>query len=619
VRPVVQVLSVVAPVAARPAEPDGNTPQPTKRRRLIPLGALSVLVLGSAALHGYRLDHPYLAAWDESVHAVVAEHVAEHPLRPTLYEYQALPASDPGQWDRLHIWLHIMPGGMWASGLAMRILGDTPLAARLPGVLFILAGMVATFFLGRRLFDELAGLVGAFVLGFGPLALAVAQGSAFGDLTDTPLIGLSPVLVLAAVKGWQTGRSRWLVVAGLLQWALFLAKGALGLAPLAVVVALYLADLVCRPEPGWRRPGVRGLLIFLGTAGLPIAATEWYFVHSFPQTMRAESQSWQLGFFGNLEHWGAPMDYPVTLYVYLSYGTALALVLAAGVLTAGYLGLIRRQRADLVVFVWFIAVYAPICVAVSKATPMSLPALGASGLLIGRLVSLTRRASRPRWQIAGLSVLASAAVMSVVLIAGATFNRNYLKNDLSPKMINPSGAFYLIKQPGRANPYLLLAVGAVGFAVLIAVGRWLARRRGWRIPGVPLAFAVLLAVPAAYVLRMDVAFLARPQLDPGPGPAIGPYLARHTPDHATIFLDLPKPTRYMAGHDRLAMMFWAHRDTYTIVSIEPGAVCPLVGAALAVSSPPVLVTTRRYAGPATPIGTTHGWYVQRILPCSGAG
>jgi hypothetical protein len=623
-----------AEVGTKPDTDDTNPPESRQWEKWLSPGIFLVLLLGAIVIHLYHLNHLYITAWDESVHANVAEHLEQHPLVPTLYEIEAIPVPLT-QWASVHIWLHILPFGMWAVALTMKFFGDTPLALRLPGVIFMIIGMVSTYFLGKRLFKgpsgDVVGIVGAFFIGFAPYSIAVGQGYAFGDMTDTPLIGLTPLLLFAAVKGWQTGKLRWLIVAGVVQGCLYLSKGALGLAPVAVVAALFLGDWILHPEEGWSKPGWRGLAAFFGATILAILPFYIYFNMAFPQTMAVENNNWKKAFFTNYEGWGAPLDFHITVNLYALYGTAIAFLLLFSVLLTGWLATSRHSRADLVIFVSVVAIYLPISIAVSKAPTMGVAAMGAFGLAAGRLISLMLFSHERIWQAIGVGVIASAVGMGVLLMTGH-YHHLLVNYDLSPSMIEPSGDLHLIVDPKRRNAlfieFFLAAFTAAFIWILFdlverAKGdvRWrrfanlITYQGSYRFVGI-LFLAGTLTFLTVYIMSMDIAFVARPAVDPGPAPVIGPYLAQHTTPNTTIFIADAAINRRLGGHDNLMVMFWAHRDTYSVARSDAKTLCPLIQQAETVSSPVVLVTHDPYAG--TPIGTVDGWSVYPLSPCGSA-
>ncbi|HEV7126927.1 MAG TPA: glycosyltransferase family 39 protein, partial [Ktedonobacterales bacterium] len=387
-----------------------------------PFAIFLVLFAGAMALYTVSLGHTAIAPWDESVHAVVAEHIALHPLQPTLYEVAALTPPVTTNWSLFHIWLHIPPLGLWASALSMRLLGDTPFAFRLPGVVFVGLGMLVTYVLGHRLYGPLAAIIGAAFVGFAPYPLLVGQGYVFGDMTDVPLMLFTPLAVLALVQAYRTGRYRWLVIAGVSQGLCYLAKGGFGLAPAGVLLALYVCERLFPDEPGWQRLGLRGLGAFAGSAILIAAPFNIYTQRVFPAAASIEASNWKTALFTNYEGWGRPLDYHFTTYLYAMYGPALALVLlSAGIVVAVH-ALSRRSRADIIAIVWIAALYIPLSLAVTKAVPFTYAAVPAVGLVFGRFVALGL-SSRALLARAGTLGLLLGAVGTACLLRLGHFTR----------------------------------------------------------------------------------------------------------------------------------------------------------------------------------------------------
>jgi Dolichyl-phosphate-mannose-protein mannosyltransferase len=276
--------------------------------------AFFALVAGAIVLHTYSIGHLVISEWDESIHAVVAEHLAVHPWMPTLYETAALTPPAPSNWGDTHIWLHKPPLGLWAAALSMRLLGYTTFALRLPGVIFISLGMLTTYLLGRRLYGSLAGLVGATFIGYAPLPLLLSQGYSFGDITDTPLLLFAPLAVLALVTGYRSGRVRWFALAGVCMGLCYLSAAALGWAPIAVALALYASERFLSAEPGWQRIGVKAPLISLGAAVAVAAPYNVYAALAYTKTSAQERDNWLAAFLTNYENWERPLDTHFTAY-----------------------------------------------------------------------------------------------------------------------------------------------------------------------------------------------------------------------------------------------------------------------------------------------------------------
>lgn len=604
-------------------------------RRAWSLALLVALAAGSLIIHARHLGHSFIAPWDESIHAVVAEHVALHPLRPTLYETAAIPQLDPADWTHSHIWLHIPPFGLWAAGLSMRLLGTTTLALRLPDLLFGLIGMGAIYLLGRRLYGPIAGLIAAAFVGFAPYPLLMSQGYVFGDITDVPLVALTPLAVLGLILGWKSGRRRWLVVGGVFLGLCYLCKGALGIAPAGVAGALYLADWVFPREEGWHTIGLRGLAWFFGAAIAVALPYNLYIAHAYPVDYTRESGLWIYAFFHNYESWGMPPDGHLTSWLYQMYGAALALLLVSAMVVLAVLALRHRSRADLVPVIWALTLYLPLSIAVSKAPPMTFGAFGAFGLALGRMVTrgISSRSALARAGTIGL--LLGAAGTAAMILAG-----HLPHADMPYATVFPYSPVLFVPQAfsERARPYaveiVLSVIATLAFLLLyLAAGagsRWMGRLRGREHSRsaakgvraaaqhdgiaqrvlVGCAVALAAVVLASYWLGYDIqASSARSVSQNNPVPSLGAYLEDELPANATVLIPSNNPVERAGYLDpylgRLALMFYAHRDVDSLDPMSAKTVCQIAAETARVGSQTVVFTDAPFDGMV--IGRAHGW------------
>jgi len=222
--------------------------------------------------------------WDEQLHALVARHLIDHPLRPTLYEQTVLPA-DPSHWTENHVWLHKPPLAPWLMAFSMAICGVSAFVMRLPSVLLSSVGVVLTFLIGRRLFGDRVGILAASFQAVNGLLVNLASGRRVCDHVDTVLIacvqaGIAVVLIA------PPARRRWLapVLAGAAMGAGVLAKSAPALLVAAVAAVVWL---------DWRTIGdtVKRLALFLAAA-VAIAAPWTIYAHvQFPAESAAGTNS----------------------------------------------------------------------------------------------------------------------------------------------------------------------------------------------------------------------------------------------------------------------------------------------------------------------------------------
>jgi len=157
----------------------------------------------------------------------------------------------------------------WSIMASFRALGETEAAARLPMALFALAGIVATYGLGRRAFGPRAGWLGAVILTttfmWGVMGRVV--------ITDTPLAGLTTCALAAWWLGHTDQRGRGMLFFAAF-WAL-LGLGVLAKGPVAGVLCFgaivpYLRW--CRPKNGWRMGFIWGVPL------LVCVAAPWFIV-----------------------------------------------------------------------------------------------------------------------------------------------------------------------------------------------------------------------------------------------------------------------------------------------------------------------------------------------------
>ncbi len=190
---------------------------------------------------------------------------------PAQYADVARMIAKDGQWltlrDSTGPFINKPPLSIWAQAVAIKVLGPTSLAARLPSLLFALLAVAATFGLGRALFDETRAAIGACLL-----AASVAMQQMVSDpKVDLALTAMATLSLWAFVEGRTRPAFLWLgwIFAGLA----VLSKGPLGLAlpaaaifPEAVRHRWGAAEKGSLPARLFALKPVRGLLIVAAIA-----------------------------------------------------------------------------------------------------------------------------------------------------------------------------------------------------------------------------------------------------------------------------------------------------------------------------------------------------------------
>ena len=177
-----------------------SSPALARRARLSPdRVALALIVVLAGFLELFALDREgfsnlYYAA---AVRSMLAG--------PSTFFFGAF---DPGGF----ITLDKPPLGFWLEVLSARIFGYSGVSLLLPGALAAVASVWLIARLVAHQFGQLAGLIAALVLAVTPISVATARN----NTVDSVLV-LFVLLAIGALLRWgDTGRLRWLVLAGIL-------------------------------------------------------------------------------------------------------------------------------------------------------------------------------------------------------------------------------------------------------------------------------------------------------------------------------------------------------------------------------------------------------------------
>jgi 4-amino-4-deoxy-L-arabinose transferase-like glycosyltransferase len=145
------------------------------------------------------------------------------------------------------------PLSLWVQALSARIFGFHPLAILVPQALIGVASVVLVYDLVRRPFGRVGGFVAGLALATTPIAVAMSRD----NNPDALLTLCCLAAVWFAVRGFEDGRTRWLVLSGIAVGLGFETKM---LVALVVVPAIALAWLWVSPRGRGRRDAFLQLL-----------------------------------------------------------------------------------------------------------------------------------------------------------------------------------------------------------------------------------------------------------------------------------------------------------------------------------------------------------------------
>jgi 4-amino-4-deoxy-L-arabinose transferase-like glycosyltransferase len=509
---------------------------------------LVLVLLASFLLELRNLDHTALTHWDEVFHAIVAQNVSKHPLKPTLVDVPYLPYNR-ALWKENHVWLHkpILP--LWQVALSFLVLGVNTFALRLPSALLSTGAAGLTYLIGTELFDRRAALLAAVLQAANPFVLTLVHGYQFADLIDVALIFWVEVGVYFLVRALRTGSWRDVLLAGVAQGLAYLSKSYLAGIIFGMALTAWLLP-VCRLG---RREECRlnfaHLLGLLGASVLTVAPWFVYCLTHYPEEFGHEhAQIWK-HLSSNVENWAAPWDRLVFDYLITHYGVFYTPVLVAAVVLVGK-AVARRHVGLWLMYAWGFGVVLPHLFAVTKTPSAAILALPAFLLLLGCLVSEASRGDP--WSLASLAgVLAmSVLVPAVVKSPGYGFP--------SPRVFGEvmRHAQWVIGH--LAGTLAVVAVVAVARAVarrhLAAGGRFLGRY----LRAAGLTFCLLVLAWLEYQ-NVEAAWrvTGRNQNDPFCA-EVGRFARERLPGNAVLLCE------ERAGYEHLTTMFYADRICYPL-------------------------------------------------------
>ena len=156
------------------------------------------------------------------------------------------------------------PASLWPMEISARIFGVNTWSIQLPQVLLGVASVALLYVIVKKQFGPAAGLIAGATLALTPVATLMFRY----DNPDALLVFLMVASVWALLRGVADGRTRWLVLCGVLLGLGFLTKQ---LQVLLVMPGLALTYLISGPP----RLRVRFAQLFAGLGAMLVAAGWW--------------------------------------------------------------------------------------------------------------------------------------------------------------------------------------------------------------------------------------------------------------------------------------------------------------------------------------------------------
>ncbi len=236
---------------SRPRPAPAPSPPPTRRWRHLPL---AVLLAATAALYLWGLS---ASGWANAFYAAAAQAGGQS------WSAWFFGASDAAG----GITVDKAPGALWPIGLAVRLFGLSSWSVLVPQALMGVGAVALLHAAVRRVAGPWAGLVAGAALALTPVAVLMFRF----DNPDAMLVLVLTGAAYALTRALERGRTRWLVLVGLLVGYGFLTKM---LQAFLVLPAFSVVWLLAAPLTWW--PRIRALLV--AGAALLVSAGWWVLV-----------------------------------------------------------------------------------------------------------------------------------------------------------------------------------------------------------------------------------------------------------------------------------------------------------------------------------------------------
>ncbi len=138
------------------------------------------------------------------------------------------------------------PLGFWLQAISAKLLGFTPFSIFLPQALCGILAVLLLYYLVRRHFGVVAGLVAALVLAVSPINVVINRNNTI----DSTLAFIMLLAAWAVIRAAESGKLRWLLLSGVFVGLGFNTKMAEGY---LIVPALVMTYLLCAPRRVWTR------------------------------------------------------------------------------------------------------------------------------------------------------------------------------------------------------------------------------------------------------------------------------------------------------------------------------------------------------------------------------
>ncbi|MFH1960991.1 MAG: glycosyltransferase family 39 protein [Patescibacteria group bacterium] len=197
------------------------------------IGIVTFLVVLAGSFIFYKLGRPALSDWDESIYALISENILH--LKGDAF---ALVWRENALRDGNGYWFEKPPLYMWLTAFTYFIFGINEFSARFVSAIAGVAGVLAVYLFGKKMFSEKIGIISAVVL-------ATTTHWIFQSRNGTLDILTAVWILLAMYSFWKSQKTQtsWKWV-GIFLGLVAMTKGAVVAIPIAVLSLFVLVDFI---------------------------------------------------------------------------------------------------------------------------------------------------------------------------------------------------------------------------------------------------------------------------------------------------------------------------------------------------------------------------------------
>jgi len=260
-------------------------------------------MIGGLVLRLYTAADFFLHPWDEAFHAVVAKHMMQHPLIPTLYDTPILP-YDYRNWAGNHIWVHKQPLPLWTMSASMYLFGVNEIALRLPSVILTTVGIWLTYYIGAYFFDRKTAFLAAFFYSVNGLIIEIAAGRVPTDHIDVFFLFFIELAIFFSIVFARKKSSVYNLLAGLSLGAAILSKWL----PALIVLPMWLLIVIDSGNFNTKSVIIHFITLLVITL-LTFMPWQIYIYHTFPLEAMSETNYNYRHMVEILDQQGGPVYY----------------------------------------------------------------------------------------------------------------------------------------------------------------------------------------------------------------------------------------------------------------------------------------------------------------------